>query len=126
MRICLDLDGVICQLRRPGEQYGDLDPVPGAADAIRALRKRGHTIIIHTARHMKTCGGDVGQVLARQGRATFEWLARHEIEFDEIYFGKPWADVYVDDNAMRFEGWQGLNLEEVTSTEERMKAEAGK
>jgi capsule biosynthesis phosphatase len=109
MRICIDLDGVICRLRRPGEQYADLQPVPGAVEKLRELRAAGHYIIVCTARHMKTCGGNVGQVIARQGRVTLEWLARHGVEYDEIHFGKPHADVYIDDNAMRFENWAGID-----------------
>ena len=57
---------------------------------------------------MKTCQGNVGLVLARQGQVTLEWLARHGIPYDEIYFGKPWADVYVDDNALRFTSWDDI------------------
>ena len=30
------------------------------------------------------------------------------MEFDEIHFGKPHADVYIDDNALRFEGWERI------------------
>jgi capsule biosynthesis phosphatase len=109
MRICLDLDGVICELRKPGETYADLQPVPGAAEKLRQLKEAGHTIIIHTGRHMKTCEGNVGLVLARQGYITLEWLARNNIPFDEIYFGKPWADVYIDDNAYRFTSWDDIS-----------------
>jgi hypothetical protein len=47
-------------------------------------------------------------VVARQGMVTLEWLARHGIEFDEIHFGKPHADVYIDDNALRFETWDDV------------------
>jgi capsule biosynthesis phosphatase len=109
MRICVDLDGVICQLRRPGEEYADLQPVPGALEKLRELRAAGHYIIVSTARHMKTCSGNVGQVVARQGAVTLNWLARHEVEYDEIHFGKPHADVYIDDNAVRFESWESLD-----------------
>lgn len=108
MRICIDLDGVICQLREPGQNYADLQPVPGAVEKLRQLRAAGHYIIISTARHMKTCEGNVGQVLARQGAVTLAWLERHGIEYDEIYFGKPHAQVYLDDNAMRFEAWDTI------------------
>lgn len=108
MRICIDLDGVICQLREPGQAYADIAPVPGAIETIRALRAAGHVVIIHTARHMKTCEGNVGKVLARVGQITLDWLARHEVEYDELYFGKPWADVYIDDNALRFRTWSEI------------------
>jgi len=108
MRICIDLDGVVCQLRRPGQQYADLEPVEGAPEALRALRAAGHVIILCTARHMKTCEGNVGLVVARQGKVTLDWLDRHGIEFDELHFGKPHADVYIDDNALRFDSWAAI------------------
>jgi capsule biosynthesis phosphatase len=108
MRICIDLDGVICRLREPGQEYADVEPVAGAVERLRELRTAGHYLIIYTARHMKTCHGNVGQVVARLGAVTLDWLAKHEVPFDEIHFGKPHADVYIDDNAVRFEDWQQI------------------
>lgn len=95
-------------LRRPDQTYADLDPVPGAVEALRSLRAAGHYVILYTARHMKTCDGNVGKVIARQGATTLEWLTAWGIEYDEIYFGKPWADIYIDDNAMRFTSWSDI------------------
>lgn len=118
MRICIDLDGVISQLKQPGETYADVAPVPGAIDKIRALRAAGHTVIIHTARHMKTCQGNVGLAVARIGPVTLEWLARHGVEYDEIYFGKPWADVYIDDNALRFTSWDQITPDSLPASAE--------
>lgn len=123
MRVCIDLDGVICQLRGPGENYADLEPVPGAVEKLRQLKAAGHYIIISTARHMKTCAGNVGQVVARQGAVTLNWLAQHGIEFDEIHFGKPHAQVYIDDNAFRFSSWDqviGDGSSFPMSTEEKL------
>jgi capsule biosynthesis phosphatase len=108
VRICIDLDGVVCKLRQPGQDYADLEPVDGAPEALRALRAAGHVVILSTARHMKTCEGNVGLVVARLGKITLDWLDRYEIEFDEIHFGKPHADVYIDDNALRFESWASI------------------
>jgi len=108
VRICIDLDGVVCRLREPGQNYADLEPVPGAVEKIRALKAAGHYVILATARHMKTCEGNVGQVIARQGAVTLDWLKRHQIPYDEINFGKPHAQVYIDDNALRFESWHAI------------------
>ncbi|MCC6132332.1 MAG: capsular biosynthesis protein [Acidobacteria bacterium] len=104
----MDLDGVICELRQEGLSYDELRPLPGAAEKLAALRAAGHTIIIQTARHMKTCGGNVGRVIAKQGLTTLRWLERHEIQYDELHFGKPHADIYIDDNAFRFVRWADL------------------
>ena len=108
MRICVDIDGVICNLRKENQQYSELTPIQGAIDSIRQLRAQGHYIILYTARHMKTTEANVGSVLAKQGKVTLDWLDSHEIEFDEIYFGKPYADVYIDDLAKRFVSWNEI------------------
>lgn len=109
MRICVDIDGTLCELRRPGETYADIAPRPLAIARLKAWRDEGHVIILLTARHMKTTGGNVGQVIARQGRTLFDWLDKHDVPYDELWFGKPWADIYIDDNGLRFEGdWGDL------------------
>lgn len=107
-RICLDLDGVIASFKKEGQTYADVLPVEGAVNKIRELKKAGHYIIIQTARHMKTCEGNVGLVNARITKITLEWLDQHKVAYDEIYFGKPWAEIYIDDNAFRFENWNSI------------------
>ena len=107
-RICFDLDGVICQLKKEGQEYTDLLPVDGAVEKLQDLKHHGHHIIIQTARHMKTCNGNVGLVMQRIGQVTLDWLAKYKIPYDEIYFGKPWAEIYVDDNGFRFEKWDDI------------------
>jgi capsule biosynthesis phosphatase len=119
MRIGIDLDGVICQLRESGQTYETVKPIPGAIAKLKALRAAGHEIVILTARHMKSTGMNVGKVVARQGLTTLRWLDRHGVEFDEIWFGKPHCDVYLDDNAVRFVSWDeiasdGSNFPEAT------------
>ena len=64
------------------------------------LKEFGHTIIIYTARRMKTHSGNVGKILCDIGKITFNTLEKFNIIFDEIYFGKPYADVYIDDLAV--------------------------
>jgi capsule biosynthesis phosphatase len=109
MRICIDLDGVLCELRKPRQSYADVKPLPGAVEKLRALRQAGHEVVIATARHMKSCDHNVGKVVARQGLVTLDWLKRHCFEYDEIWFGKPHCDVYVDDNAYRFTRWDEIS-----------------
>lgn len=107
-RICIDLDGVIAKLKQPGQTYADIDPVEGAVERLQQLKQAGHYLILLTARHMKTCGGNPGLVTARVGKITLDWLDRHQVPYDEIHFSKPWADVYIDDNALRFERWSAI------------------
>ncbi len=111
MRICIDLDGVICQLRCDGAQaYSDLAPMLGAVEKINSLKEQGHYIIIYSARRMKTHQANLGAVIADIGFDTIEWLKKYNVAYDEIYFGKPWADIYIDDNAYRFDSWGQIDL----------------
>lgn len=114
MRIVIDLDGTICAIKKPGESYQDLPVLNGAAAKIKALRKSGHYVIIHSARNMATCESNLGKVMKNVGMITLEWLKKHEVEYDEIYFGKPNADLYIDDRALRFESWENINEETLT------------
>jgi capsule biosynthesis phosphatase len=111
MRICIDLDGVICKLRKNDEPYENLRPVDGAVDGIRKLKCAGHYVIIYTARRMKTHNSNVARVISDVGKVTLDWLDRYGIPYDELLFGKPWADLYIDDNAFRFFSWDDIKLD---------------
>lgn len=117
MRIAIDLDGTICPIKQPHQSYGDLEPLPGAVERIRALRAVGHYVIILTARNMATCQSNLGKVMKNVGQVTLAWLEKYGVEYDEIYFGKPNAEVYLDDRAMRFTSWEEVS-------EERLQQEA--
>jgi capsule biosynthesis phosphatase len=108
VRIVIDLDGTICPIKTKDQSYAELAPLSGAVDRIRNLRSTGHCVIIVTARNMATCEGNLGKVMRNVGKITLDWLEQHNIEYDEIYFGKPNADVYIDDRAIRFSGWPDI------------------
>lgn len=111
MRIVIDLDGTICPIRQEGENYSDLVPLSGAVEKIQALKQAGHYIIIQTARNMATQGGNLGKVMQNIGKITLDWLEVYGIPYDEIFFGKPNAHIYIDDRAFRFEGWEQVSIE---------------
>ena len=111
MKIAIDLDGTICLLKKPDQSYSDLEPVPGAVERLQALNAAGHYIIIVTARNMSTCQGNVGKVMKNVGKITLDWLENHGIEYDEIYFGKPNAELYIDDRSIRFSSWKEITNE---------------
>ena len=49
---------------------------------------------------MRTHGGNIGRVTADIGRITIDQLSEYGIPHDELIFGKPFADFYIDDKAI--------------------------
>ena len=96
MRICFDLDETLCT----GYPYEEARPLEGAIAVVNALKEEGHVIIIHTARRMGRRQGNIGKVIKEVGKLTLEQLDRWGVQYDEMVFGKPSADFYVDDKAI--------------------------
>ena len=97
MRICIDLDQTLCV----GYPYEDAVPMSGAKDFLDTLHAQGHTIIIHTARGMGTSHGSVSKAIALVGELTFSQLKEWGFKYDELLFGKPAADCYLDDKGVK-------------------------
>ena len=95
MRICFDLDNTLCE-----GPYESARPLPGVKELLHRLKEEGHTIIIHTARGMNSSNGNIGKVISRLGKLTIDHLDEWDFPYDELVFGKPAADVYVDDKAI--------------------------
>lgn len=100
MRFCFDLDGTLVTAPLKTGDYRTVQPILRNIHYVRYLKSLGHTIIIHTARRMKTHQGNVGGVIRDIGRITLDTLDEMEIPYDELYFGKPYADFYIDDKAV--------------------------
>ncbi|NBP57289.1 capsular biosynthesis protein [bacterium] len=114
MRIVIDLDGTICPIKDKNSSYQDLVPLEGAVERIKQLKSMGHYIIISTARNMATQESNIGKVIKNIGKVTLDWLDKFDIPYDEIYFGKPNAQVYIDDRALRFSDWDSISHESLT------------
>lgn len=99
-RFCFDLDNTLVSSPKIKDDYTSVLPMEKNIKFLRYLKTFGHTIIIYTARRMRTHHGNVGKILSDVGKITFDTLEKFEIPFDEIYFGKPYADVYIDDLAL--------------------------
>lgn len=101
MIYCFDIDDTIS--RHKDRDYANATPIEEVISRMLEIRLTDENarIILHTARGMNSCHGDV--LLAEQkNRATLErWLKEHDVPYNEIVFGKPLADVYIDDKALR-------------------------
>jgi ribonucleotide monophosphatase NagD (HAD superfamily) len=99
MRYCIDIDGTICHTA--GVDYGNATPIEVAVDKIKLLSEAGNYIILFTAR-----GSLSGQDWSE---ATKNQLRLWDVPYDELIFGKPAADVYIDDKALPAQIWHQLD-----------------
>ena len=89
--VVVDVDGTLAGGRGAGQSYAEVPPVPKIVQRIRSLKKQGYWIILYTSRNMRTHGGNIGRIMRHTAPVLVEWLARHEIPYDELHFGKPWC-----------------------------------
>lgn len=99
LRICFDIDNTLFEYRKPTETYANCKPIEHMVEFVRQLHEHGHTIILYTARGMKTYKSNVGEVIRHNAMDTISRLEECKVPYDELYFGKPHADLYIDDRA---------------------------
>lgn len=99
-RVCFDLDNTLVTYPKIKDDYTTVEPIQRNIDYLNYLKECGNVIIIYTARRMKTHNGSVGKVVSDIGKITLDTLSKLNINYDEIYFGKPYADFYIDDLAV--------------------------
>jgi len=99
LRICFDLETLVTLPVIPND-YSSVKPIEKMVNLLKNLKKLGHTIIIYTARRMDQHHHNIGKVIRDIGLITFQTLEKFSIEYDEILFGKPLADIYIDDKSL--------------------------
>ena len=99
MVVCIDFDGCVHDSKHPVEGRRMGPPMPGALDALQDLRDH-FTIIIHTTKANTPSGR----------KAVADWLEYYDVDYHEIV-GKPKADYYIDDHAVKHNNWQTTKKE---------------
>lgn len=100
LRICFDLDHTLVTAPRVPGDYTTCEPLSENIAACRALKAQGHHIIVATGRRMRTHKGNTAAVIADVGAVTLRQLHDFGIPHDEVAFGKPYAQFYIDDLAV--------------------------
>ncbi|PZW50512.1 capsule biosynthesis phosphatase [Humitalea rosea] len=116
-RLVMDLDGTITH-EGDGRGYADKLPNLEIIARMQAYRDMGFTIIIQTARNMRSFDNSIGRINAHTLPVIIEWLRRHDVPYDEIHVGKPWCGTegfYVDDRAIRPAEFLGLDPGEIAA-----------
>ncbi len=96
-RFVFDLDNTLVSFPEKQGDYSTVKPIPKTINYLNNLKRLGHTIIIYTARRMRTHGGSVGKVISDIADVTIKTLKKYNINYDELYFGKPYGHFYIDD-----------------------------
>jgi len=96
-RFCFDLDNTLVTYPKISGDYSSVEPLHKNIEYLKFLKKNGNYIIIYTARRMKTHNGNIGAIISDIGKITLDTLSKFEIPYDELFFGKPHADFYIDD-----------------------------
>jgi len=129
VKIVIDLDGTICPIKSEGEKYIDLVPNEDIVEKMREYARQGAKITIFTSRNMRTYEGDVELIKENTVPVIKKWLDVHEIPYDELIVGKPWAGrvgLYVDDRAVRPDEFVEHDFEELVKICEKSARVGGK
>ncbi len=92
---CFDIDGTICT--NTDGAYEEAQPYSERIEKLNQLYDAGNEIIIFTARGSKT-GINWAELTKKQ-------LELWGVKYHELIFGKPYADVFIDDRAVNDKDW---------------------
>ena len=95
MIYCFDIDGTLCT--KDHEDYVHAKPFLDRVKKVNALYDNGNKIIIFTARGAAT-GINWEELTIRQLK---DW----GLKYHELRFGKPHADIFIDDKGKDIFGW---------------------
>ena len=94
---CFDIDGTICTIT--DGKYNEAEPYQDRISQLNKLHEEGNKIILFTARGTST-GIDWKDITIAQ-------LDKWGVNYDELLFGIPEADFFVDDKATDLFNWFG-------------------
>jgi dTDP-glucose 4,6-dehydratase len=92
---CFDIDGTICSITNG--DYEEAYPFLDRISHLRQLYEAGNTILLFTARG-STTGIDWEATTRKQ-------LETWGVPFHQLRFGKPYADIFIDDKGTNSEDY---------------------
>jgi capsule biosynthesis phosphatase len=122
-RLIVDIDGTIA--RAASGDYADAAVIDPVRQRLRDYQSKGFTIVLHSARNMRTYEGNTGLIAANTLPLLITWLDRHKVPYDEIHLGKPWCGqdgFYIDDKAVRPDEFASLDIASLNALLEASKA----
>ena len=96
MQIIIDIDGTICTEEKTYSR-SMAKPLISAVESVNSIYDKGHTVILYSARAWV------------EFEMTTDWLKRNGFKYHQLILGKPIGDVWIDDRAISFNGWDNVN-----------------
>ena len=113
-RLIFDIDDTLCNTSN--SDYTNAKPILAMVEKLREYHSQGFTIVLNTSRNMRTYSGNIGEINKNTLPVIIDWLAQHNVPYDEIYVGKPWCGFegfYIDDKAIRPKEFLDLSYDEI-------------
>ncbi|HPM74117.1 MAG TPA: hypothetical protein PLA71_00155 [Saccharofermentans sp.] len=139
--LVVDIDNTIlhAELNNGRWDYKNAKPVWPMINKLNEMHRKGVYIIYFTSRGMYTYRRNLRQIEENIAPTVIDWLDRHNVEYSELVFGKPFAQghlpfagtycgMYIDDKAVRpreflemtpEEIWERIKADMVPATEEK-------
>lgn len=89
-KYCFDIDGTLCT--NTHGRYEEAEPYPEVIAKVNKLFEAGHRIILFTARG-STTGKNWSELTKNQ-------MSLWGVKYHQLMFGKPEADIFVDDKGI--------------------------
>ena len=114
--LVVDIDGTLCGIRTADQSYADLVPKHAMLERLREYQQKGYRILLFTSRNMNTYKNNIGLINKHTAPILLEWLAKWDVPYDEILFGKPWPrkkGFYIDDRTVRPDEFLNMSEQEI-------------
>lgn len=98
MKYVIDIDGTICKSLT---DYESSIPIINRIKKINTFYDNGDTVIYFTARGMGRCGDDPVAANTMFRELTESQLSQWGCKYHQLILGKPSADIYIDDRAVK-------------------------
>jgi len=98
--ICFDIDNTICKTEK--NYYKKSRPKKIIIKTINDLYSKGFIIKLYTARGMGSSNDNIRMAEKKIKKITIAQLKKWKLNYHKIFFGKPSADIYIDDKSIFF------------------------
>ena len=99
-KVCFDIDGIICYTKN--SDYRKSKPIKKNINFINKLYEQGFAINIYTARFMGRNKDNVALAKKEGYKFTLLQLKKWNVKYNNLFFGKPSSDIYIDDKDLNF------------------------